>query len=455
MDFVGHINERVHDEFRRKMVNRIIDQIIDNWETLFDKEAALIQIERMNQGQPSDPTKLMSTKGYKLPMDALPRSIGDKTPTVSLYLSPVWSNSTHIEGGAKATAEDTYARLIHKIQLKLPTKLLGLPGDPLTARRQVTGGSMGDPGNNWGLKMVAKAMTSPQIWAKIPDFLKLGRSVLYHELTHLIDVLEYYKTFKKEGEASRNYPDPSSVDQDAPDSKRNAVRRAYFNHPIEYNAFFSAALNDILQWFDEDGISKKIIQTWTQAQFVKTCLERLPLISPNYKTMGLNSKNREKVIRRFATYYTDVLIPKYRDRGRESFATKTQKVEPEIKTTIERLKQTRAEAAALAAKKAKKAEAAKYARDAKWKKGETVPPTLEGPERYGFSGWTKDRVKTPEGAFINDKGKLQWTGPSGRIYMANKHGVVDVYANGRKIETTNLRELTGNSSQDDLMRADK
>jgi hypothetical protein len=444
MDFVSHVNERIHDEFRRKMVNRIIDQIIDNWETLFDKEAALEQVSRMNRGERTDPAKLMSTKAYKLPRDALPRLVGDATPTVSLYLSPFWSNDTFISGGAKASTEDNSARFIHKIQLKLPTKLLGLAGDPLTARRQVTGGSMGDPGDNWQLKMVAKAMVSPEIWAKIPDFLKMGRSVLYHEITHLLDTVEYYKTYKKDAEASRNYPNVSGIDKDAPDSKVNAVRRAYFNHPIEYNAFFSAALNDILQWFDEDGISKKIIQTWTQAQFVKTCLERLPLISPNYKTMGLISKNREKVIRRFATYYTDVLIPKYRDRGRESFATKTQKMTPEIKTTIDRMKQTRAESAALAAKKAKKAEAAKHARDAKWKKGEAVPTTLEGPERYGFNGLTRDKAKTPEGAFINDKGKVQWEGHNGRIFMADKHGIVGVFRNGIKIETTNVRDLLDN-----------
>ena len=39
--------------------------------------------------------------------------------------------------------------------------------------------------------------------------------------------------------------------------------------------------------------------------------------------------------------------------------------------------------------------------------------------------------------------------------MADKHGLVDVWANGRKIETSNIRELLGGGSQDDLKWADE
>lgn len=413
------LSERVQDELRRKWAVRLTDKIIENIGKMIDWNAFRMNASDYLHGSMFDIN--LKTRLMKLPLGPDgSKVIEDHAHEVQIEFVPRWGGYNEASNGSLSFGDHPLKgnALVHGIELSLHSSWIGMASTP---EQELASKGITNPPMNWQKKAFMKAMLDlsnrTDMAKEVSKWAALNRRVLIHELTHLLDRFEHFKN-------SRDMLD--KVHKGYTPAAKNF--RKYFNHNIEYNAFYIETLNWILEEFDKEGISKEVINDWTHEQFVEKCLTLLPMASRNY-TM-LSNANKRRIIQRLSRWYTDVLLPKYRARGKTSFSVKTEKVSPEIVAA----KQKIVDAAAVKAKRAAAAEKGKATKALKYGKNDKIPPFIEHEYYSMISGPRKDRYEVPKDARI-ENGMLVFTPPfgnDGTVYLNKAGEGYQIGRDGRK-----------------------
>jgi hypothetical protein len=157
------------------------------------------------------------------------------------------------------------------------------------------------------------------------------RDLLLHEVTHLMDKVEYF-------ESKHEIMQKAKYGYKPLDGTLKSFKQ-YFNHNIEYNAYYISTLSQVLEKFDKEKRSDYIIKNFDQEQFIEACMDEFKNLNSAYIHSMSNSTKR-KIIQRLGRWYNDVLLPEYRAKGKTSFSTKLppikkQKAKPTTKPTVE------------------------------------------------------------------------------------------------------------------------
>jgi hypothetical protein len=273
---------------------------------------------------------ILKTKNLKFPIkpDGNKLKEDDKN-TVEIVFKPHW-------GGEKApkdagiTYESHGEYIKHIIYLPLNSSWIGMEE---TEEKQLekTGNPKRSLSSVW-MEGFQKFLFSSK---RIELTKKIGprvRELLFHEITHLVDKVEYAESKEEKIEKLRSGYKYQTYD--TPKKYKD-----YFNHNLEYNAHYISTLTQTLENFDKRKLSKGIIDTYSQQQFIEACLNQFQIIDSAYIYHMSNSTKR-KIIQRLGRWYNDVLLPEYRAKGKTSFSTKPppikkQKSKPTPKPTFE------------------------------------------------------------------------------------------------------------------------
>ena len=323
------LQERVHDELRRKWLIDLVDNIIENLPESIDWDILKRHIFRWKDDPHTVNLECLKTKELLLPTKPNGSRVEiDDNSGIKIIFRPHWGGGeTPKEAGLGCEKNGGY--LNYFIYLPLNSSWIGMEDTPEKQLEKI-----GNPKRNlnsvW-MEGFNNFLFNPN---RIVLTKKIGsriRDLLLHEVTHLMDNVEYAESKKENIEKiERGYTTPNG------DSKSF---KKYFNHNLEYNAYYLASLTQTLENFDKRKLSKGIIDTYSQKQFIEACLNQFQIINSSYIDHMSNSTKR-KIIQRLGRWYNDVFLPEYRAKGKKSFSTKPppikkQKSKPTPKPTVE------------------------------------------------------------------------------------------------------------------------
>lgn len=298
------LQERVHDELRRKWLIDLVDHIIENL-------PALIYWGNLRRFVMSWKTDLrVNLDCFKTIEMSLPikpdgeKVIEDDNNTVVILFQPHWGGGETPQD-AGLTCEDYGDRIVYIITLPVNSSWIGMEESYEKQKEKTKRSSLG---SIW-MEGFFNFFLNPKKMKMTKEIGKKVRELLLHEVTHLMDKVEYAESKTKNIEKMKHgYPTLSKY-------------KEYFNHNLEYNAYYLATLTQTLENFDKRKISKGIIETYSQKQFIEACLNQFQIINSSYVNHMSNATKR-KIIQRLGRWYNDVLLPEYKAKGKTSFSTK-------------------------------------------------------------------------------------------------------------------------------------
>ena len=312
------LQERVHDELRRKWLIDLVDNIVETLPDLIDWNLMRRHVLRWKDNPHAISLECLRTKKLRLPIKPDGSQIEkDEQSSVEIVFQPHWGGEKTPEK-ASLSPEDWGGHVVFTIILPVNSSWIGME-ESYEKQKEKTKITKAPVGSIWmeGFNNFLFSSKRVEMTKKIGPKV---RDLLFHEIIHLMDHVEYAESkMEKMEKMHLGYKSPSNG---------TATKfKDYFNHNLEYNAYYLATLTQTLENFDKRKLSKGIIDTYSQKQFIEACLNQFQIINSSY-IHNMSNATKRKIIQRLGRWYNDVLLPEYRAKGKTSFATNPELIKP-------------------------------------------------------------------------------------------------------------------------------